>query len=373
MARWLLSVHRRQAAGAAVAAIMCVTASIGAASAAGATVRPSGRSQPAVTSIGLDEPVAIAVVGGHLWIVNAGNDSVTEMTTAGKVLRTISGASYGFNGPDAVAGDGTDVFVVNQAGSVTELSATNGSLVQIVQGASYGFDGPSAILVHGGDVWVVNSAGNSVTEFSDSTGSLVQVLSNESDSRYGFDDPDAIALAGLNIWVTNDTGGSTTDALAGAATEFQASTGVFLRYVNAASDGLESPAGVAFDGTHLWISDSALSQVTEITTAGKLVQVITNSSNNANYGFWHPTVVVAHDREVYVVTPPGSSPMVTQIDSVTTDGNWYECNTNVPDPDFVNPTGLVVYNDFVWVVSPGDSTLTELSLADGGAAVNWYT
>ena len=103
------------------------------------------------------------------------------------------------------------------------------------------------------------------------------------------------------------------------------------------------------------------------------MRIIGNSSLDQNYGLDAPTVVVASGGYVYVVSPPGASPMVTQITASTGEGNWYECNTNSPDPNFNNPTGLVVYGGYVWVVSPGDNTLTQLSLALSGNRVNLFT
>jgi hypothetical protein len=61
--------------------------------------------------------------------------------------------------------------------------------------------------------------------------------------------------------------------------------------------------------------------------------------------------------------------MVTQINAATAQGNWYECNTNQPTPDFANPTGLAVDHGHVWVTSPANNTLTELSLALNGNRV----
>jgi len=327
-----------------------------------------------VSSLGLSQPTAITEDAGNLWITNVGNNTVTVATLSGTPAGTVSGPAYGFNDPVALAGNGSDLFVVNTAGagSVTEIDESNGSLVRVVQGSSYGFNQPCAIVLYGANAWVVNRGGNSVTEFSTATGSVIQVLTNVSNSAYHFDGPDAIGVVGSNLWVINATGGSTTDPLAGSATVIDGTSGSFVQLVNSGSDGLESPAGVAYSGGNVWISDSALSQVTELTSNGTLVQIITNSSNDANYGFNSPTVMIASATEVYVDSPPGASPMITQIDSTTAEGNWYECNTNVPDPDFDNPTGLVVTSTDVWVVSPGDNTLTELDLAENGQAVGWF-
>jgi hypothetical protein len=327
----------------------------------------------AVSSYGFNKPTAIAVNGGNLWIANYAGNSVTETNSAGAWLRIVHGPTFGFNGPDAIASYLGDVFVVNHAGSVTELNASTGALVRVVKGVGYDFVSPTAVIAHGGDVWVVDSGSNAVTEFSATTGALVRTLTNVSNPHFGFTTPDAIALAGTNLWVTSKTGGSTTNVNEGAVTEFSVATGAFVRRVIATADGLQKPSGVAFDGVRLWISDAVTNSVTELNAAGVLIRIISNTSLDQNYGFDAPTVVVASSPNVYVVSPPGASPMVTQITTATAEGNWYECNTNTPDPDFANPTALVVSAGHVWVVSPADNTLTELSLALGGNRVNVFT
>ena len=338
----------------------------------GLTGSIAATSAAAVSSYGFNKPIAIVRNGTNLWIPNYAGNSVTETNLNGKWVRTVAGAGFGFSAPDAIVSYLGDVFVVNHGGSVTELNATTGALVRIIKGASYDFRAPTAAVVQGGNVWVVDTVGNAVTEFSATTGALVRTLTN-TNPQYGFHTPDAIAVAGANLWVTSKTGGSTTNANAGAVTEFTAATGAFVRRVSAAADGLQKPSGIAFDGARLWISDAATSSVTELSSVGALLRIVTNSSLDDNYGFDAPTVVVFATPYVYVVSPPGASPMVTQITTATAEGDWYECNTNTPDPDFDNPTGLVATAGHVWVVSPGDNTLTELSIALGGNRINVFT
>jgi hypothetical protein len=327
----------------------------------------------AASPYAFNKPHAIAVNGGHLWIANYGGNSVTETTSSGTRIRTLSGVSYGFNGPDAVVSHLGDVFVVNHGGSVTELNGSTGALVRVIRGPGYDFVSPNAAVVQGSDdVWVVDTGNNAVTEFSATTGVLIRVLTNAK-GRYGFAVPTAIAVAGPDLWVTSKAGGSATDPNAGTLTEIDASTGALVRRVSNASDALEKPSGIAFDGTHLWISDAAINAVTELTPTGALTRVVRNNSLDQEYGFASPTLVVGSSPDIYVISPGSSSPMVTQITASTAEGNWYECNTNTPDPKFNDPTGLVVYTGHVWVVSPGDNTLTELSLALGGNRVNIFT
>jgi hypothetical protein len=321
----------------------------------------AGGSAAATTShYGFDRPTAIAAGSGHLWIANTGGNSVTETTYQGALVRTIRAAKYGFHSPDAITVSGAKVFVVNRNGSVTELSATNGSLVRVIHGARYAFSRPVAIVVDDGKAWVVNRRSSSVTEFRASDGSLVRVLSH----GFGLHHPVAIAAGGNRIWVLNSTGASTTDASAGSVSVISATTSALLRNVHAAADGLATPRGIAFDGTHLWITDTVPGTVTELTASGALVRIVTDASARNVY-LEQGTAVAAHAGQVYVISPPGSSPMVSRIVAATAKGMWFECNTNTPDPKFVNPAGLAVHGQRVWVVSPGNNSLAELHVSTG--------
>jgi hypothetical protein len=329
---------------------------------------PAGATSP----YGFNRPTGIAVNAGHLWITNFSGNSVTETSSTGQWMRTLSGAQYGFSLPSGIASYQGYVFVVNRGGSVTEINAATAGVVRIVKGAAYAFNYPTTATVQGSNVWVTDYHGQAVTEFSATTGALVRVLTNAK-GPYGFNTPAAIAVDGSYLWIVNKTGGSTTDATMGSLTEINATTGAFVRRITASADGLRKPSGIAFDGTHLWVSNAVTSTVTELTSAGALVQVISNSSLDQEYGFDAPTVVVVSGGYVYVISPPGASPMVTQITAATAEGDWYECNTNVPSPLFNDPTDLVVAGNYVWVVSFGDNTLTQLSLLQGGNRVNVFT
>jgi outer membrane protein assembly factor BamB len=315
---------------------------------------------PETAHYGFDRPTAIAAGDGHLWIANTGGNSVTETTYQGSLVRTLHAARYGFHTPDAIAVSGSHVFVLNRRGSVTEVSATDGSLVRIIHGAGYEFARPVAMAVQAGVVWVVNRASSALTEFRTSNGSLVRVLRHGADLNR----PVAIAAGGNRIWVVNSTGASTANADAGSVSVINATTGRLVRNVHAPADGLQTPRGIAFDGTHLWITDTDPGTLTELTASGALVQLVTDTSARNVY-LEQGTVVAAHAGQVYVISPPGASPMVSRIVAATAKGMWFECNTNTPDPQFVNPAGLAVQGHHVWVVSPGNNSLAELHVSTG--------
>jgi hypothetical protein len=310
------------------------------------------------------------VANGDLWIANRAGNSVTETNAGGGFIRRISAARYRFAAPVAIAVSGLHVFVLNRRGSVTELAAGDGSLVRVIRGSRYHFVRPTAMIAHDGDIWVTGGTSAAVTEFRISDGSLIRVLNPNNNNTFGLHDPVALAADRSSIWVLNQSR-SASDPNVGSLTEINAATGALVTVKAGARYGFAGSRGVAFDGTHLWVSDSTANAVTELTSSGNLVQVISNASNNANYGFDAPTAVSAASGHVYVISPPGPSPMITQIEPSTADGNWYECNTNVPDPQFNNPTDLTVQGHHVWVVSPANNSLDELRTSTG-ALINRF-
>jgi hypothetical protein len=342
----------------AVATIGCVTATMLAATAGAATRSADRATRDSVTTTGrygFNHPYAIAADHGDLWIANIKGDSVTEVkATTGAPVRVLRADRYKFHEPDAIAASGGHLFVLNRRGRVTEIEASDGSLVRVIHGAKYGFSRPTALLAHGGNIWVVNTTGDSLTEFSAADGSLVRAIHNPAGNSTRFNRPRAITAAGNHLWVVNQAGGSTKDADAGSLTELDATTGHALGHFAGAKLGLQVPEGVTYDGTHLWVSDSATDHVTELSRSGQLIQVITNQSHNANYGFDGPTAMVASAGMVYVLSPLSNSPMVTEINVANdANGDWFECNTNTPSPQWYNPTGMTTQGGHVWVVSPG--------------------
>jgi hypothetical protein len=220
------------------------------------------------------------------------------------LVRTISGAQFEFSHPIAIAAKHHHLFVLSSGGVVTEVAATTGHFMQAASGTQFGFDAPTALAVGGDDLFVTNSKANTVTEIDIQTMTLVGILSG---ATYEFSEPAGIAFDGTNLWVTNETGGS--------VTEIAAATGL-------------------------------------------AVQVVVNG--------YLPTPAPITDGDGYLFTasPPGSSPMVTQITAKTASVNWMMCNTNGPYL-FDNPQSLVVAGPDLWVINQGGSSLTEMDAATG--------
>lgn len=136
-----------------------------------------------------------------------------------------------------------------------------------------------------------------MTELDSSDGSWLQTLSGGS---YGFNHPAGIAFDGYHLWVANTAGNS--------VTELAANTGTWVQTIseNPASYNLNSPLAIAFDGTHIWVVDQ--DWVTEINAsngswAGTLV--------GEAYGFDGPNDIAFDGTHLWVTNSAGNS--VTEI------------------------------------------------------------
>jgi uncharacterized caspase-like protein/outer membrane lipoprotein-sorting protein len=260
---------------------------------------PSADAVRVYSGYGFDGPSAIAADGAHIWVVNPGSNSVTDLNASdGSLLKTLSAASYGFSNPDAIASDGTHVWVANSgSNSVTELNASDGSRVQTLAGPSYHFYDPDTIASDGTHVWIGNSDSDWVTELNAGDGSLARTMTGDSD---GFYSPDAFAADGTDVWIASYTGNS--------VTELNADDGSLIRILSAPSYGFNNPAAIAVDGTHVWVANYFGDSVTELNAGdGSLVQTLSAH----NYGFGLPAAIAADGTHIWVANKNGNS--VTEL------------------------------------------------------------
>jgi outer membrane protein assembly factor BamB len=252
--------------------------------------------------------------------------------------------------------------VANGTGSVTEVSAASASVVRYIAGSAFHFADPSAVAVAGSTLLVLNSgssgASGSLTEIDANTGSLIRVVAG---AAYSFSDPVAMAVAGSHVYVADKGSNDVTD--------ITIADGKLVRVISGA--GLDGPDGAAYGNGYVWVSNSANDTATRITTADDAAE----SYSSGSYGFGSPSAIAASNGSIYVLSPFGSSPMVTKIDDGTGAAPWYMCNTNGPYY-FSNLSALAIANGEVWVASADGAnypdsraatgSLTELNATDGG-------
>ena len=322
---------------------------------------------------GLNTPNSIAGDGSHVWVLNGGNDSVTELNErTGAWVQTLTAARYGFNqtGGDTtgIIDDGTNVWV-GDLDSVTEISAGNGSLVRILRiPDSVNVHGwPTAMVLTGTRLWGATpetcrpycgpgaTIYPSLIEFNPSDGSYVRVLMKNS-----MQDPIALAGDGAHIWFAASTVSSNNSA--GAVAEFNASDGQQIWSVPATiyndQQSGTSAVSIAYADGRLWIANGQ--SVTELNAStGKPIRVL---SGEAYHFTGEPAIAVA-GTHVFVVNGDGNS--VTEIDAST--GAFVHTLT-APRYHLDNPVGIAVVGNRAWILnSPlsGASSVVELALSAG--------
>jgi len=344
----LLRRSRLDAAASLVGTLAVVIALVAAGSPAawGASTRSHGLPP---RSYNFAAPTSAAVAGADLFVANGANNSVTEMKASdGSYVVTIAARRYGFDAPAAIVAVGNDLFVANSAGnSVTEFRATGRRHVRTIRGAAYGFADPIALASSGQDLFVLNAAG-SITELAIGNGALI---GSASGAVYGFDVPTSLAVADGEVFVTN----SADDTV----TVLDAQTRAFVASLSGAPFNFSAPTGVAFDGTNMWVTNQGDESVTEFspTTLAELNVLV--SGNLPMVG-----PIAFGNGYLFAVSPPGSSPMVSQITPSPASVDWMMCNTNGPYL-FNNPQAVVVAGTNLWVVNEGGNSLTEMDTVTG--------
>jgi len=210
-------------------------------------------------------PIAIAVSHRHVWLADVDGNALTTFSTDVAVSehrKTVTYHHLGLDGPDGIAYRGSYIWVANNnANTVTQIAAKNAALVRVIgRGTNY-FDAPQGIYVDGTHVWVLDSA-NAVTELNANTGDLVRVIHSVI-----LADPAGFAVSGKNIWVSSFQGNS--------VAEFSQSTGLLLRVIRGRDSGLDGPGAVVAQNSHLWVVNQNGGTVSELSAqSGALLRII---------------------------------------------------------------------------------------------------
>jgi hypothetical protein len=236
----------------------------------GAPASPPGRRRTvrrvtgaAAVTGGAAAAAALAAAGVILGVVvpsspsAAGSPACTDAATP-----DTASAGIQLNQPDAIAVDGGHVWVANFGSStVTEFSASDGHLIRVLSQPGYGFDHPRAIGVAGSHVWVANAYSSTVTELNAGDGTLVKVIG-------GFAGPNGIATTSTSVWVTSDGGNG-----GASVAELNAKDGT--RVLPLIAGRFSQPDAIAVDGGHVWVANFGSSTVTELSASnGHIVRVL---------------------------------------------------------------------------------------------------
>lgn len=347
-----------------LASLVAASTALAVTSATSATAGAAGGSRAAragllhgVNVLGrdLDVPIAVAADASGVWVLNAGNGTVTMLdpktglTSSTTDVGTIGVQSPGAP-PAALEADGVHVWVTDgSADTVTELSATSGAVLRVLRARAYELDRPAAVAGDGTDAWIVDKAGDAVTEVNASTGALVRVLHG---TPFGFDAPDAIGFDGTNLWVLNSGDGS--------ITEFGAASGALVEQIPASGFDGSAPSALAVVGSRLWVVDAGSDEISVLSTStGALVATIEGGASS----FLAATGLAVAGADVWVI---GSSPTAgRQLTELRASSGHV---VRVVHQPALTPWRAAAADDgaHLWVLDVEGNGVTELSNASGG-------
>ncbi len=363
---------RHRGAVAALAAAVLVGGPVATGSLAGATPLSTTTT---TCSLGLSAPDAAATIGKNFFVANSTGNSVTEVNgSTGACVNVFSGSTYGFHDPTAeVAVHGT-LYVGNSNGASSSLTkfVPTTSTATILSGSAYGFDNPVGMTATSSTVAVLN-ANSTVTVIRNGTPTIF------SGATYHFNVPTSIAISGNDLFVLNEGGGNITEInLAVAPATVTMLTSATYGFNFTVPSGTPVAPQLLVRSGDLWVTNPAASQVNEIkiATLAQIQKVV--DSNLAM-----PGPVLSGGNYVYTTSPPGGSPMVSQVTASTGSVNWMMCNTN-DNYYFNNPQAGVVAGGHLWIVNEGGisaagpstntngPSLTEMATGSG-ALVGYFT
>ena len=158
----------------------------------------------------LNDPQAIAVSGGDVYVADSGNNRVEEFTTGGQFVATIGGPGTGngqFTDPEGVAVDSSgDVYVADTAGNRVEEFSPAGAFIKEI---TAGMSNPQGLAIDAaGDLWVAqngmtDTSEDSVVEYSPAGAEILSLGGGNNSNYAGMSNPSDVALDGQgNVYVT---------------------------------------------------------------------------------------------------------------------------------------------------------------------------
>ncbi len=232
---------------------------------------------------GLDEPQAVAVSGGDLYVASAGTIGEYNATTGATINASLI---TGLGLPFSLVVSGEDLYVADLDGTIGEYNAITGAPINAALVTGQG--SPIGIAVSGGDLFVVNSgADGSISEYNATTGATINAS-----LVTGLSDPYGVAVLGGDLFVTNSFYNPSSFYPTGSISEYTTS-GVL---VNASLvSGIPGPYALTESGGDLFVANYNGGTVGEYTTSGATV-------NPALISVQYPTNVAVVGSDVFVTS-----------------------------------------------------------------------
>ncbi len=193
----------------------------------------------AETQVG-DQPAAIAVGEGSVWVANGGANTISRIDPA---TRAVTDTIEVGSAPKGIAIGAGSVWVANSgARSVSRINVATGRTVATIQVGN----GPTGIAFGADAVWVANSQDATVTR--------IDPASNHRTATIGVGSPPwAVAVDANGVWVASQEGGTVShlDPASGAA-------------VSAAIPVGSRPSALAVDAGAVWVANTGDGSISRI-------------------------------------------------------------------------------------------------------------
>jgi YVTN family beta-propeller protein len=252
-----------------------------------------------------------------MWVANASHspsDNVAKIDVqTGSVLATVPVGQD----PQGIAFDGVHVWVASNAeNSLKRIDPATNVVTSFPLGP--GALNPQGVAFDGRHLWTGNVVSDNITKVDATTGAVVGTFP-------AGDAANQVLFDGLAIWVTNQFSG---------VTKHDPDTGAILATYTSA-DGISTPYGLAFDGTHMWVANYGNDTVTKIdASTGNVV-------GSFPAGGPGPYLMAYDGRHILVTHADGST--VSSIDPET----GAVANTTTVN---ISPSGVAFDGVNVWIV-----------------------
>jgi hypothetical protein len=236
--------------------------------------------------------------------------------------------------PAFCAADGENIWVGNILGNVYQVQGSTGKLTGPWTAAA-----PVGVLTALGKVWVTSLT---------SPGELYMIDPTTAPGPASFwvgglgDHPLSIAFDGLDIWTANNVAGGSVSKI-----DPVAKTVLFT-----ISTGFSIPAGIVYDGAHIWVTDSGANTLLKLDSSGAILQTVPVGTE--------PLFPVFDGTNIWVPSDVANSITVVQAST----GNIV-ATINADGTNLLNlPTGASFDGERILIANNGNASVTLFKAAD---------
>jgi hypothetical protein len=360
------------------------------------------------------KPQGVATDGTNLFVADTEDHTIRKIVIATGVVTTLAGSAglsgrtdgtgsaALFNAPSGVATDGTNLFVTDSNNhTIRKIVVATGVVTTLAgkawepgksdgTGAAARFEYPRGVATDGTNLFVADSINHTSRKIVISTGvvttlagtSVATGIADGTGSAARFRFPAGVATVGTNLFVA-DSGNHTIrkiEIATGVVTTLAGTAGVGGR-----ADGTGAaarfyfPAGVATDGTDLFVADSWSHTIRKIVIATRVVKTLAGTTGaegsadgaGATARFRFPAGVATDGTNLYVADTDNNS--IRKIVIATTVVTTLAGSSGAPGSSdgtgsaarFQEPFGIATDGTNLFVADSDGRTIRKIVIATG--------